>query len=137
MKKFVNKEMVTEEELCKHQGYLVHKMICKNINSILANGKPLESVIISRMKYDMLEEFYYIYGFRTSDNEYAPLTFRDKEIKRAESSTMVEFTPIYRQNITEKIALEQLDENASNLKIEKGIGKKALDDAFKAIKKKR
>jgi hypothetical protein len=126
-----NQEVLDEKTLAQHPGYFIHKMLVKNVDAIIKNRKRLDYVTLSRMKYDQLEAFYQVFGFRNEDNYEAPLTCRNIEVKRATTATMDEFVPTYAPILAKKDLMNKLDENIEELNIKNAA---ARDSAFNAIK---
>lgn len=127
-------QILSEHELINSGiGYVIHKMILKNVSYQEKMGRPIDTVTLSRAKYDKYEKWLRKMGFQTEENCMIPLTCNGHEILRATDSRMEDITINYRGVVAGGKNLEFLDKNIENLKIENTSG---LNDVLKQFKNK-
>lgn len=126
-----------DHKMLKEKGYAIHLMIQKNVSYQIKNDKPIESVTLSRAKYDAYEMWLKKWGFQTEDNWMLPLSCSGFEIMRATDARMDDITINYHGIEHSSVNLKRLEENLEKYKIKDNKNlDKMVDDVFKGFKMK-
>jgi hypothetical protein len=106
------------------------KKVVAYINKEKRKGMFLESVILSRWDFDMLEKWFISVGIINELTENIPIDWKGVEIKRG-SASVTDFVPEYKILDNAKQQLINLAENEDIFKIK---DKRNLDAAYRKIK---
>jgi len=114
-------------------------MVMKNIDHNISRKLPIESITLSRFKYDSLEKWLDSIGFyEQMERQYGkingtePLTYRNIEIMRSNTSSSQDIVVNYRKTLNDKQVMTNLDMNIEQLNIKNAD---VIDTAFKNTKR--
>lgn len=133
---FLNRSELKDKEpikLCPEM-----ELVVRTITIEKQRNRPLEAVVLSRWKFDRLEQWLVQineeYNLIDYDVRKSPFFWQKVEIRRCKTDSMEAIVPVYRNMKYDKDAMmSKLDQNAELFNINTY---KPLDQAYKHIKSK-